>query len=140
MKFSKLPIHVILVALAIPFTVVVASDNVVKAQATSFKPMVVKVALGDTVSWKAMSGHTTETVDGMIPGDADGWKSSVGEAFTTPELNVEGVYFYKCGPHWGAGMGGVIIVGNPTNLSSIEALKPKGAAKRLLKKTRKALR
>ena len=39
----------------------------------------------------------------------------------------------------GAGMGGSIIVGEPTNLQAIVDSKPKGALKRLVKKTQKAV-
>jgi hypothetical protein len=37
-------------------------------------------------------------------------------------------------------MGGVIIVGEPTNLEAIKATKPKGALKRLVKKAEKAVK
>jgi len=140
MKLGKSLIGAILAASAFFTTAVMAADHVVSAQVTAFKPMVVKVAIGDTVSWENMNGHITETIDGMIPEGAEKWMSKMGENYTTPALTVEGVYFYKCTPHWGAGMGGVIIVGEPTNFEAIVASKPKGAAKRLMKKTKKALK
>lgn len=140
MKLGKSLTGAFLAASAFFSTAVFAVDHEVKAQVTAFKPVVIKVAVGDTVTWSNMNGHLTESVEGMIPEGVEPWISAMGENYTTPPLTVEGVYFYKCTPHWGAGMGGVIIVGEPTNLATIEAAKPKGAAKRLLKKTKKALK
>lgn len=119
---------------------VMAENHVVKAGAVKFKPLVVKIAPGDTVSWEDMSIHLVETMEGMIPEGAEGFISKLGDNFQTPPLTVEGAYFYKCTPHWGAGMGGVIIVGNPTNLEAITATNPKGATKRLVKKANKAMK
>ncbi|OUR65529.1 copper-binding protein [Methylophaga sp. 42_25_T18] len=140
MKYGKSLIGAILAASAFFSTAIMAADHVVKAQVTAFKPIVVKVAVGDTVSWENMNGHITESVEGMIPEGAESWMSKMGDNFTTAPLTVEGVYFYKCTPHWGAGMGGVIIVGEPTNFAAIVESKPKGAAKRLMKKAKKALK
>ncbi|NQY51796.1 MAG: copper-binding protein [Piscirickettsiaceae bacterium] len=140
MNFGKSLIGTIAATLTLFSTVILAAEHIVTAKVTSFKPTVIRISIGDTVSWDKMSGHTTETIQGMIPQDAKGWMSAISENFTTPPLTVEGIYFYKCTPHWGAGMGGVVIVGEPTNLASIEGTKPRGAAKRLLKKTKKALK
>lgn len=140
MNFGKSLIGTIVVTLSLFSTIILAAEHVVTAKVTSFKPTVIRISIGDTVLWDKMSGHTTETIKGMIPEGADGWISAVGKNFITQPLTVEGIYFYKCTPHWGAGMGGVIIVGEPTNLASIESAKPRGAAKRLLKKTKKILK
>jgi pseudoazurin len=126
---------------------VMAENHVVTAEVTAFNPMVIVIQPGDTVSWENMNGHITNTTfveaDGehhYIPEGAEGWTSAMGENFTTPELTVEGVYLYKCDPHWGAGMGGAIVVGNPSNLEDIKATNPKGALKRLVKKAEKAVK
>lgn len=140
MKYGKSLLGAVLAASAFFSTAVMAADHVVNAQVTAFKPMVVKVAVGDTVSWETMNGHIVETINDMIPEGGTTFISKMGENYTTEPLTVEGVYFYKCTPHWGAGMGGVIIVGEPTNFEAIVASKPKGAAKRLMKKTKKALK
>lgn len=121
-------------------TAVMAENHTVTAAVTAFKPMVIKIAPGDTVSWENMNGHITHTIDEYLPAGATGWNSPMGENFQTPPLTVEGAYFYKCDPHWGTGMGGVIIVGTPTNLDDVAAKKPKGAAKRLYKKAAKAMK
>jgi hypothetical protein len=62
----------------------------------------------------------------------------MGVNFTSDPLTEEGVYLYKCDPHWGTGMGGVIIVGEPTNLQMIIDSDPKGALGRLVRKAQKA--
>lgn len=125
MKFGKSLTGAILAATAFFSTSVLAADHVVKAQVTSFNPVVIKVAVGDTVSWDNMNGHIVETIEGSIPEGGTTFISKMGENYTTEPLTVEGVYFYKCTPHWGAGMGGVIIVGEPTNFEAIVASKPK---------------
>jgi pseudoazurin len=140
MKYTKTLISAMLGASVLLSSTVMAENHVVKAGAVKFKPLVVKIAPGDTVSWEDMSIHLVETMEGMIPEGAEGFISKLGENFQTPPLTVEGAYFYKCTPHWGAGMGGVIIVGNPTNLEAITATNPKGATKRLVKKANKAMK
>lgn len=146
MKYGKSLIAA-LSAATLMSTAVMAEDHVVTAAVTSFDPMVVVAQPGDTVSWTNMNGHISNTkfieADGeheYIPEGATGWTSAMGENFTTAPLTVEGVYLYKCDPHWGAGMGGAIIVGNATNLEAIKATEPKGALKRLVKKAEKAVK
>ena len=145
MKYGKSLIAATLSAAALMSTAAIAENHVVNASVTAFDPMVVVAAPGDTVSWENMNGHITNTkfieADGeheFIPEGATGWTSAMGENFTTAPLTVEGVYLYKCDPHWGAGMGGAIIVGSATNLEAIKATNPKGALKRLVKKAEKA--
>jgi pseudoazurin len=146
MKYGKSLMGAVLAASTLMASAVMAENHVITASVTAFKPMVLKIAPGDTVSWENMNGHIVNTVftnkdqstTQYIPEGAEGFTSAMGENFTTPPLTVEGVYLYKCDPHWGAGMGGAIIVGEPTNLQSIGDSKPKGALKRLYKKAAKA--
>ncbi len=147
MKYGKTLISTLLGASVLLSSAVMAENHVITAAVTAFKPMVLKIAPGDTVSWENMNGHITNTTftdnggeHHYLPEGAVGWSSQMGENFQTPPLTVEGIYLYKCDPHWGAGMGGVIIVGTPTNLDDIEATDPKGALKRLVKKAAKALK
>lgn len=148
MKYGKSLIGAVLAASTLISSAVMAENHVVQATVTSFKPMVVKIAPGDTVSWENMNGHIVNTIftnkdqskTEYIPEGATGFTGAMGENFQTAPLTEEGVYLYKCDPHWGAGMGGVIIVGEPTNLESIGATKPKGALKRLYKKAKKAVK
>jgi len=148
MKYAKSLIGAVLGASVLLSSAVMAENHVITAAVTAFKPMVIKIAPGDTVSFENMNGHISNTIftnkdqstTQYIPTGAEGWTSAMGDNITTAPLTVEGIYLYKCDPHWGAGMGGVIIVGNPTNLDDIEATKPKGALKRLVKKAKKALK
>ena len=147
MTYGKSLIAAALSAATLMSTAAMAEDHVVTASVTAFKPMVVLAQPGDTVSWTNMNGHITNTkfvtADGeveFIPEGATGWTSSMGENYSTEPLTVEGVYLYKCDPHWGAGMGGAIVVGEPSNLEAIKATKPKGALKRLVRKAEKALK
>jgi pseudoazurin len=147
MKYGKSLIAALGAAATLMSASVMAENHVVTAEVTAFNPMVIVIQPGDTVSWENMNGHITNTTfveaDGehhYIPEGAEGWTSAMGENFTTSELTVEGVYLYKCDPHWGAGMGGAIVVGNPSNLEDIKATNPKGALKRLVKKAEKAVK
>ena len=140
MNYGKTLISTLLGASVLLSSVVMAENHVVTAEVTAFKPLVIKIAPGDTVSWENMSGHITHTLDEYLPAGAEGWMSQMGEDYQTAPLTVEGAYFYKCDPHWGMGMGGVIIVGTPTNMDDVAALKPKGSAKRMYKKALKALK
>jgi pseudoazurin len=140
MKYTKtLLMSAVLTTSVLLSSAAYAENHVIKAVGMKYKPLVVKIAPGDTVSWEDMSIHLVETIEGMIPEGAEGFVSKLGDAFQTQPLTVEGAYFYKCTPHWGARMGGVIIVGNPTNLEAITASKPKGALKYFVKKANKAM-
>lgn len=145
MKFATTLTAAILGATTMFSAAAMAETHQVNASLTSFDPLVVKAQPGDTVKWNKMSGHLVNTkftsADGVteyIPEGAEGFMSQMGENFETKPLTAEGVYLYKCDPHWGAGMGGAIIVGEPTNLQAIVDSKPKGALKRLVKKVEQA--
>lgn len=114
-----------------------AQVHIVTAQGLKYEPLVINIAVGDSVAWENMSSHDTQSMEGLIPVGAEAWHSAMGENFQHT-FTVEGIYVYKCTPHFGAGMGGAIIVGNPTNLEDIKAQPVKGAAKRLVKKAVKA--
>jgi pseudoazurin len=98
-----------------------AADHVVNAKLTSWDPMVVYVQPGDTVKWENMSGHNSESMEGMIPEGAATWQSVLGEA-ASHSFDVPGAYIYKCAPHYSSGMVGVVIVGDgrPANLDAIK--------------------
>lgn len=145
MKYGKTLTAALLGASSLFSAAAMAEVHDVQASLTSFDPLVVKIQPGDQVSWSKMGGHLVNTkftsADGVteyVPDGAEGFMSQMGANFTTDPLTVEGVYLYKCDPHWGAGMGGAIIVGEPTNLQAIVDTKPKGALKRLVKKVQQA--
>jgi len=107
--------------------------HIVTAQGLKYAPLVIVIAPGDTVAWENMSSHDTQAMEGLVPEGSEMWHSAMGDNFQRT-FNQQGIYIYKCTPHFGAGMGGVIIVGKPVNLEAIKAATVKGAAKRLVKK------
>jgi len=107
--------------------------HIVTAQGLKFEPLVSKIQPGDTVAWENMPTHDTQSMEGLIPEGAEMWHSKLGENFEHT-FTTEGIYVYKCTPHFGAGMGGAIIVGKPVNLEAIQAADASGAAGRLVRK------
>jgi pseudoazurin len=107
--------------------------HIVTAQGLKYNPLVTTIQPGDTVAWENMPTHDTQSLEGLIPEGAEYWHSPLGENFQRT-FNVEGIYVYKCTPHFGSGMGGAIIVGKPVNLDAIKAADAKGAAGRLVRK------
>lgn len=101
-------------------------------EAMGFSPAYVQVQPGDTVTFiPADRGHNAETILDMIPAAAETWKGKTNEEFTVT-LTEPGLYAYKCQPHFGMGMVGLIQVGpgtpNMTELVSVK-LPPKAQAR-----------
>lgn len=94
-----------------------------------FEPDFLKISVGDSVRFVPTDkGHNVETIKGMMPEGAKATKSK----FNKEELvtyDAEGVYGYKCSPHYTMGMVALIEVGAPTNLEEARAVKQKGKAK-----------
>ena len=94
-----------------------------------YSPALIQIELGDTVKWVATDrGHNVEFVRGAVPEGVKPFRSALGKdvsyTFSTP-----GAYVYKCTPHYGLGMVGIIIVGEtPDNLLDIAAKKYPGKA------------
>ncbi|WP_438969593.1 plastocyanin/azurin family copper-binding protein [Methylophaga sp.] len=107
--------------------------HIVKAVGLKYDPLVVEIQANDTVAWENMPTHDTQSLEGLIPEGAEMWHSTLGENYERT-FSVEGIYVYKCTPHFGAGMGGAIIVGKPVNLEAIKSADAKGAAGRLVRK------
>ncbi len=114
-----------------------AEDHVVAAGATTFNPMHLFVQPGDTVQWVNMTIHDTQSMDGLIPEGAEHWKSNIGQELQIT-VTAEGVYIYKCNPHFPNGMVGAIIVGEATNMDQIQA-NAKGREKGVIIKLKKKL-
>jgi len=98
-----------------------------------FKPGLVKVNKGDTVKWVAVNpGHNVGFVPGGVPAGValftSGFDKEIKYKFEKP-----GVYLYKCTPHAGLGMVGLVVVGgDKTNLAAVKAAYvPPMAKKRL---------
>lgn len=92
--------------------------------AMQFEPAFLQIAPGDTVTFVPTSkGHNSESIAGLLPEGAGSWKSKFNEQITIA-FDVEGYYAYKCAPHLGMGMVGLIKVGeDPAPLSDDEIAK-----------------
>ena len=87
-----------------------------------FKPAVLKINPGDTVTWKATNpGHNTASINEMSPDSSLQWDGKINEELKIT-FTKEGIYGYKCTPHYILGMVGIVSVGdNTTNLSAASA-------------------
>ena len=87
-----------------------------------FEPPVLNINKGDTVKWlNANPGHNSVSINEMIPANAKPWNGKMNEEIKV-QFDIEGVYGYKCTPHYILGMVGLIIVGSPSsNLDDAKA-------------------
>lgn len=96
-----------------------------------FEPAYLKVAPGDTVRFVPTDkGHNAESVTGMLPKGAVPFKGKFNEELSV-KFTAPGVYGYKCLPHYGMGMVGVVVVGKPTNLIEASSVSHPGKAKQV---------
>jgi pseudoazurin len=94
-----------------------------------FEPALVKINPGDSVKFVAADkGHDVESISGMLPAGAAPFKAPMSQD-TTVTFTKAGVYGYKCRPHYGMGMVGLIVVGNPGNVAEAKAVNQLGRAK-----------
>jgi len=122
----------------------VAADHEITALAVKFNPMFLYIENGDTVNWSGMVGHNVETIELMSPEGQEKINSELG-ANVTAVFATDGIVVYKCTPHWGARMGGIIVVGKPEDpgaildayMATLETDRSNLPAKGLLKKLRK---
>ena len=97
-----------------------------------FSQEVVKVEVGDTVTWLPSSkGHNVEMISSpnkMKFKSKNGREAKI--TFDTP-----GIYYYLCTPHKGMGMIGLVVVGNDmSNIDDVKKSKAFGKSKKKLKK------
>lgn len=98
-----------------------------------FEPSFLKIAAGDTVTFiPTDKSHNAESIKGALPEGAQEWKGKVNEQVTIA-FPAEGLYAYKCLPHYSMGMVGVVQVGDgAANLAALKAVKnPPLAQKRI---------
>lgn len=96
-----------------------------------FSPAFLKIAPGDTVKFIATDkGHNAESIAGMLPAGAQVFRGKINEEIVV-KFTVPGLYAYKCLPHLGMGMVGLIQVGAAANKPQIAtaAAKLPGMAK-----------
>ena len=98
-----------------------------------FEPAFLKIAPGDSVTFvNADKGHDSESLPDLIPEGADAWAGKINEEITVT-FSQEGLYAYRCKPHYALGMVGLIQVGdNKANLDAISGAKlPRKARARM---------
>ena len=96
-----------------------------------FSQEVVKVEIGDTVTWLPSSkGHNVEMISS--PNKMKFKSKNSKEAKIT--FDTPGIYYYWCTPHKGMGMIGLVVVGNDlSNIDDVASAKAIGKSKKKLK-------
>lgn len=109
-------------------TIIEAAEHEVKMLSSNkgemmvFEPPVLKIKPGDTVKWvNANPGHNTVSIDEMTPAGGISWNGKMNEEVSV-KFDVEGIYGYKCTPHYILGMVGLIVVGD-SNVNKDQAKK-----------------
>jgi len=100
----------------------------------TFSPTLVKIAPGDTVHFVATDkGHNVESIDGMAPEGAQPFAGKMNEGLDV-KFDKEGLYGFRCKPHYGMGMVGLIVVGKAANEDAAKAVQHPGMAKKAFAK------
>ncbi|TDK42400.1 pseudoazurin [Antarcticimicrobium luteum] len=99
-----------------------------EAGAMVFEPAYVQAQPGDTIRFVPTDkGHNVESIDGMLPGGTDAFKSKFNMEFELT-VDAEGVYGVKCTPHYAMGMVALIQVGEASNLDAAKGVNQRGQA------------
>ncbi len=106
-----------------------------------FLPRVVHIQPGDVVKFIPVDfGHNAESIDGLVPEGFAKFKSKLSEPFEQV-FEKEGIYAYKCTPHYAMGMVGVIVVGDAApEIDHFKAKKMPRRAAKIFKKILKELK
>jgi len=97
-----------------------------------YSKKIVKIEIGDTVSWKATdSSHNVEFIKGAVPEGVEAFKSKLNKDVQY-KFKIPGIYTYWCTPHKSLGMIGFVIVGNDlSNKNDISNVKYFGKSKKI---------
>ncbi|MFZ5746543.1 MAG: pseudoazurin [Pseudomonadota bacterium] len=97
-----------------------------------FEANILRIKPGDSVTFTPNDmGHNAESIPGMLPAGATPFKGAMNKPVTVT-FTKPGVYGFKCNPHFGMGMVGVIVVGSPVNLAQAKAVSLPGKAKQVM--------
>lgn len=98
-----------------------------------FEPAFLAVQPGDTVTFVPTdAGHNAEAIDGMLPEGAEPFAGGMGKEISVT-FKAEGLYGYKCKPHYGMGMVGLIQVGDEApNAQAAAKVKHPGKAGKVM--------
>ena len=102
-----------------------------EGQRNWFEPAVVYAQPGDAIHFVATDkGHNSAAV--VVPEGAEEWKGKLSRDVSVT-LDVPGLYSYKCTPHFGLGMVGLIAVGDPSiNLEAVKSARYPGKARQVM--------
>ena len=126
----------LLATLVAASTTAAAEEYAVEMRSTTdngnfrFLPALLRIEPGDSVRFLAVvPGHNAETIQGMVPLGAEPFRGRINEEIVVT-FDVEGVYGYKCLPHYALGQIGLIVVGNPgANLEEAASVTHPGRAR-----------
>ena len=126
------------VALLVPPRLALAGEHEVQmlnkgpdGQRNWFEPGVVYAQPGDTIHFVPIDkGHNSASV--VVPDGAEEWAGKLSKDISVT-LDVPGLYAYKCTPHFGLGMVGLIVIGDPTiNLAAVKSARFPGKARTVM--------
>jgi pseudoazurin len=93
-----------------------------------FEPSFVRAAVGDTVKFVPVDkGHFAVALPGMWPEGVAEAKGKINVEFTVT-LDKDGLYGFKCTPHYAMGMVALVQVGNAPVTDAAKAVKLPGKA------------
>ncbi|MFL2896705.1 MAG: pseudoazurin [Candidatus Pelagibacter sp.] len=97
-----------------------------------YSKKIVRVNVGDTVSWKATDkGHNVEFIKGGVPEGVERFKSKFNKD-AEYKFSIPGIYAYWCTPHKNMGMIGFVVVGDDkSNLESIKSIRFSAKSKKI---------
>ena len=86
-----------------------------------FEPAVLKVNLGDTVTFVSTdAAHNSASIPGLLPVNASSWNGQLSRDISVT-FTIPGIYGYQCTPHAMMAMIGFIQVGgDSSNLQSVK--------------------
>ncbi|WP_261841195.1 pseudoazurin [Aliamphritea ceti] len=99
-----------------------------------FEPAVLQVEVGDTVTF-VPTDPIHDSISVLAPPGANTWHGQRDQSVSVT-INKEGVYIYKCAPHYYYGMVGVIHAGKPVNLTEAQQAAREISSKFLMNKDR----
>jgi pseudoazurin len=111
-------IATVALALALLATPTLAADHQVRmllsgaAGPTVFEPSLVRVAVGDTVTFVPSAGmQNAESIPGMLPAGATPFQGGINEPVTV-RFDAAGTYGVECRKHFNIGMVALVVVGD----------------------------
>jgi pseudoazurin len=102
-----------------------------EGQRNWFEPAIVYAQPGDTIHFVATDkGHNSASL--VVPDGAEKWMGKLSQEVSVT-LEVPGLYAYKCTPHFGLGMVGLVAAGDPTiNLEAVRSARYPGKARTVM--------